>query len=332
MIGVTIQPGVKQLPVVYNNKSSSKLVESVAPKELRMRRFGSFCTGLIGLAGSAATLVTAYGYWYPRASHDAKPAIIFLSSYTAALMIALVWREAVYSRKARYAEIVASFGQTFLAIQESALSSVASTNEINLGCKRIATHAAHVFSLTTGTECSVCIKVLEDDLSDESRIQVRPRVRTLCRDQNSEGKRDHADKSQGDHWLDQNTDFYELHRNAGGPKGRSFFSNNLPGYHGYNNSSFELYGRPHRGTLLINLFPAMFWKLPYRSTIVVPVSSRQSDSNKTPLVGYVCVDSGSRGVFNRRYDPELLAGIAECLYPVLVRFCDLTTKNVKETQ
>jgi hypothetical protein len=291
-----------------------------------MRSLWTFSAGLIGLVGSATTLVMAYSYWSPKASRDAKPAVIFLSLYVLVLMIVLIWREVVYSRKARYAEVLTTLNHTFRMLQQLACNDVTSVDEIKSGCARITTHTAHALAVTTGTKCSVCIKVLEDDLSDENRSKARPEVRTLCRDDGSERQRKLSDAAGTHHWIDQNTDFYELHKNAGKLGGGSFFSNNLPGYNGYVNSSYEIYGKPNQSTFLTNLFPSLFWTLPYKSSVVIPISVSEPGAREDvpqSVVGYLCVDSKSRGAFSKRYDPELLAGLGECLYPILNRYCDL---------
>ena len=298
-----------------------------------VRRVTNFVSALVSFAGGTTTLVLAYGRWYPQASRDGQTATIFLSLYVVALSLTLVWREWAYATKSRYAEILSSLEENFLILQKLVAEQTATVGQIEQGCIRLVTNLAKIFSLTTSTACSVCIKVIEGDPKVHQNESLRPKVRTLCRNDDAEKRRKLADISSVSHWVDQNTDFYNLHQNAGTPREYCFFSNNIPGLRGYRNSSFEVYGSPADSLILTKLFPPFAsWPLPYKSTIVVPILPRAHDAQSQRLYGYLCVDSRSRGAFSRRYDPELLTGIAECLCAVVKRYCDLVEAKSKEAK
>jgi hypothetical protein len=297
-----------------------------------VRRAATLISALVGVASATVTLLLAYTQWFPHATGDGKVAIGVLSGYVATLFVLLVWREWTYATKSRYAEILGLMNQSFLILQELTASTTATATEIRLKCTHVVTNLAKAFSLTTATNCSVCIKLIEVDQSLQRSEGLRPKVRTLCRNDDAEKRRREADAASVDHWLDQNSDFYELHKNAGTLLEHCFLANNLPSLRGYNNSSFELYGRPGGTLLLSRVLPtAVPWPLPYKSTIVVPISIRTG--NEYQLSGYLCVDSKSRGAFSRRYDPEILAGFGECLYEVVRRYCNLIeAESNKEAQ
>jgi len=127
-----------------------------------------------------------------------------------------------------------------------------------------------------------------------------------------------------DLWIDQNTAFEEVLTAAGTPL-KCFFANYLPWLRGYKNSSFEVYGLPSELPLPMigDVIRNITWTLPYRSTIVAPIipSPQQATSQEHALSGYLCVDSRSLGVFRRRFDIDVVTGVANCLYDVVHRYC-----------
>jgi hypothetical protein len=289
----------------------------------------------MGLVASAVTLVMAYSYWYPSASRGAKPAILILFVLAAILLTVLIWREIVYSRKSRYSEVLGLLNDIHAILHDLANDLPTSTSQIKEACTRVSNLLAEAFSLITGTKCSVCVKVLEGDPLVGTNQPLRPKVKTLCRDDHSEKRRKLADsKSDVAHWIDQNTDFFVLHQQAGTPREDYFLSNHLPSYRGYVNTSFQVYGFANENLLLSKWLPMLFpWPLPYKSTVVLPIRCESFDAVRVPkLAGYLCVDSRSRGVFSRRYDPELLTGVADSLYPVLIRYRSLASEKQREAE
>lgn len=282
---------------------------------------------LLYTCSAAVTILLAYNQWIRHATPEGRTAIAFLAAYVGILFAVLIWRELVYSRKARYAEVLNSLNDSFLKLQAVVTSENASAAQIKETGTKVLTNIATAFSTITSTTCSACIKLLEGDPGVGQNEDVRLKVRTLCRSGNVEKRRERADSATFKHWLDQNTDFYELHKHAGTPQEDCFFSNNLPRYPAYMNTSFEVYGgegyKPPPPSLLLSWLSLRPWVLPYRSAIVVPIFPRTANEIEGKLVGYLCIDSKSRGAFSRRYDPELLSGIGDCLYEVVRRYCDL---------
>lgn len=285
---------------------------------------------LLYSCSAAVTLLLAYSQWIRHATPEGKTAIAFLAAYVGILFAVLIWREFVYSRKARYAEVLNSMNDSFMKLQELAVDGNASAAQIKETSAKVLTNLATAFSTITSTTCSACIKLLEGDPAAGQSEDVRVKVRTLCRSNNAEKRRARADSKKFKHWLDQNTDFFELHRRAGTPQEDCFFSNNLPRYPGYMNTSFEVYGgeghKPPPPSLLLSWLGLRPWVLPYKSAIVVPIFPRTANETDGRLVGYLCIDSKSRGAFSRRYDPELLTGIGDCLYEVVRRYCNLVAQ------
>jgi hypothetical protein len=280
---------------------------------------------LLGASSAVVGLVLAFQQWYPKASSDGKIAIVVLSVYVAVVTLAVVVQEYHYARKARYAEALTHIGRIFVEV-EHLNSSSPTADEIENTLTIITSELSNSFSLISSTKCSVCIKKIEEDLEAEVGHPSRPRVGTLCRDGSSPKR--WVSSADAIHWLDRNTDFHALHEAAGTPNGAHFFENYLPWLRNYENTSFQIYRSrapwdtniPVIGSLLRNIF----WPLPYRSTVVVPIHPRPGARSTHPrLVGYLCVDSRSLGAFRRRYDIDLITGVADCLYGPVHRFRQL---------
>lgn len=184
---------------------------------------------------AAVTIFVAIRSWYPEASPDAKPAILFLCIISGGLIVALVATHYVYARRARYGGIMPLLNdihaELFHLISKSGTPPVA---EIRATCQHAVDHLPEILSATTGRRCAVCIKVV---VADEHETQVF-RASTFCRNHGStdrEGQTRHVE-----HWIDKNTDFEDLFAD----QRRYFFSNWLPWITAYKNSSFEAYRAP----------------------------------------------------------------------------------------
>lgn len=64
----------------------------------------------------------------------------------------------------------------------------------------------------------------------------------------------------------------------------------------------------------------------YVSTIVWPIRGPAEDG-RPPVTGFLCIDSRTRGIFERRYDIQLGAVIADTLYPLLAEYRALLRKG-----
>jgi hypothetical protein len=281
-----------------------------------MKRFWSYVSPWIG---GAASVITIYLTWH-QCSDVTSPAgrtmLIALLFLIVFLLALLGIQQFNFGRKCRYAEIVSSLNQVYSEVQALTMRTCANgpavtPDEIRLGCTAIVNILASLLSLVTGTRCAVCIKVME--LGDAANAP-RPKVVTLCRDQIS------TERTKGDdeHWVDQNTDFEELLKGVGTPL-TCFYRNYLPWLHGYKNTSFKTYGQPMDLSFPVvgSLLRSLMWTLPYRSTIVAPIASPDQNNDERRLSGYLCVDSRSMGVFRRRFDVDVVTGIANNLHQVV---------------
>jgi hypothetical protein len=252
-----------------------------------MKRAWSYIQPLVGAIAAVLTIIFAWRQCADVTGPAGRFILLALLGLIVFLLLLIGQREFRYDRKSRYAEVISSLNQIFLDIQAITAKENASQDEIRMICGQVVNTLASLLSLITATRCSACIKIIEGTLETD-----RPKVITFCRDQLSQVR----DRGPTNHWIDQNTDFEEVLKSAGTPL-TCFFANYLPWLRGYKNTSFDLYGLgvdlpiPMLGDLL----RSMTWKLPYRSTIVAPItpSPRLAENAEHVLAGYLCVDSRS---------------------------------------
>jgi len=181
---------------------------------------------------------------------------------------------------------------------------------------------SNCYSILTGKRCRACIKELKNDLS----------LITVARDSHS--RKNYHGTSKTDHPLEGNTDFYRLWYGTEGCY-RYFLSNNIASMYtadDYKNTSFADYGKPLVWSKIITFVQK--WPLPYKSTIVLPIrfipdynqwpplrppkehkKVMETESAKNPhFLGFLCIDSNSKNVFDEVHAPELGAAFSDALY------------------
>jgi hypothetical protein len=270
---------------------------------------------------------------YERLKHhtysiEAVVAIAYLAFLVLVLLIAVVWQEYRLARKARYAEIIEHQRTISELVREAAAKDRNKAEFIEL-FTNILDQLADAFGLLTATKCATCLKILAYEHRQPGG-NPEPLTETVCRDKTSAAQR-YQPVNTVLHWVSENTDFHLVHTAFPGPDA-VFFSNNLATVPGYRNTSAtQLSHVTLNPTRVTRLKSEIFWPLKYRSTIVVPVRSRNSDGHDC-LRGYLCVDSRSRGVFDPRFDLELMQSVSSLLGPIFGRYYDLmwSTRNSEE--
>lgn len=239
---------------------------------------------------------------------------IELSSFSLFLIGYVIFQEYRFSRKARYAEATYSIHSCvhFLRDLHFDLESIQKKVDCKRALSRVITSFANAFSLITGTRCRACIKTLEiRNISPENFYKISDKkeqvnylfIDTFCRDTVTVS-------NNGDEYIHpviSNTDFLELYLDI---DKRFFFCNNIDVYKGaYQNSSAQS-GK----------------KLSYRSTIVWPIrrlvygqdcGEKAILNQEQDIIGFLCIDSGSRNVFRNNYDIEFGAIVADSLFVFL---------------
>lgn len=265
---------------------------------------------VISLLFLISALITVFGLipYVNPSGPDTVIAVSTVSVIAAYCFVAYLWYKTKYSRASKYGEALPMVNEGFRSMHNLRRREP-SIAEVVKSCTNLCECVAKAFSIITSSDCSASIKMVtyrEDDAGN-----TRFAVETFARDRISGQKR----KRRGvrvDHWIDRNSDFYQIFENIDTSHNDYFFSNQLPSLHSYLNTSFSYYGDPpDDGGLHGYLARFIKWPLPYKSTIVVPLYDKnQNDS----LVGFLCVDSPNLGAFRQQYDVHLLAGIAEGIY------------------
>ncbi len=143
------------------------------------------------------------------------------------------------------------------------------------------------------------------------------------RDRTSWGKQNKKPKNIKKHLIKENTDFNIILKR----EGDIFFEDNLPKFQNYHNSSID--ESSHNQT--------NDWPLSYVSTIVWPIryilenTELNPDDDDQELLGFLTIDSNSKNNFERRYDIDLGAIIADSLFPVLKIYSKLRARQKENT-
>lgn len=232
-------------------------------------------------------------------------AIIWLFGvYILILAATLVWREAAYSRKARYAEASKNIHDCAHNLRDALIAFHNRNKEEAHRVLRDALIAfSDAFSLITGANCRACIKTLvgvNDFASENTEFAVETLIRSSTSDRNED---DDATP------INCNTDFEMLFAR----ERRFYICNDLTKEDGYKNSHWP--SNPEERREFIRKA-----EYKYVSTIVWPIRGPSSVDGRPPVIGYLCIDSLTRGIFERRYDVELGAIIADTLYSLLCEY------------
>ncbi|PWW82489.1 hypothetical protein CR164_05735 [Prosthecochloris marina] len=255
------------------------------------------------------------------------------------LLVFIIVREVIFARKEKYANITGKLHFCFHLIRdiESFLNELDPSALSEKDGERVFTGAtnglitvldcvATIFSMLTGTRCRATIKAIYEK---DKKLYVR----TLARDtdsyeHNSEKDKERSDKNQDA--IEENEDF-ELLYSEKQPGQNYFFCNDLMQRRNYKTSSFKVYGEPKEEMGFYERITGKGWTLPYRSAIVWPIQQRKNrhfDFDEVGCIGFLAVDSESRGVFKKSWDTWLGAGVADALFhPLNTMFKVVENKN-----
>jgi len=235
-----------------------------------------------------------------------------------------------YERRARVLERKARYAEAMLCIHHAVHQSRDATWYLEqCGRKEAVYHAAalrellkpcmdavvQALAVVTGTPNRACIKLLGGKKDDDNLLK---HVRTLCRDSVSaelNKKRDAEEENL--HKVGQNTAYRNILRD-GEPY---FFSNDLPSGKFYENTSKKLWANG---------------ALPYKATIVFPIqhvrSAKGAGAIQQSTRGFLCVDASIINTYRGGYDTELVAIVADALFPVLEELQALQDNERAEQQ
>jgi hypothetical protein len=286
-------------------------------------------------------ILGAVGYWVflffsPSGSNQSTRELwltLFFGLYFVIILIAFLGVSIVNGKKARYAEANKMLHEAMHASRDAYRYLVwcnddskktVQFNEETFRAKlqQCLTAMAGAFSLVTGVSCRTCIKTLGLNKDTAEGIFVT----TLARDGISAKKCEDKDCQEGkQHWLLKNTDFRLIFYK----RIRYFFCGNLPNENNYENTKLANGVWINKGDGSVEP-----WPLDYKACIVWPIryvyarsEIDESNKNDQDLYGFLTVDSSSRNTFDRRYDVEMGAAIADALFSVLDMYANIKKVN-----
>jgi hypothetical protein len=288
-----------------------------------LRSLYDFLFAFLAISAAIATLILFKRDYFGGVSDQGKIAVIFVGFFATAFFLYSLLLTVRWGRTVRYGLVLPYLNQGFSHVHSATRGANPTSREILEACKKLCDTMATAFCVLTSSPCSVSIKIFAKPATAQQEVRIR--AMTMCRDSQSSGMRDYP--STTPHWLDENTDFRSIVENISKPRGRFFFSNRLPFYYGYRNTSFSICGgEPTTPNIpgLREFFRYWRWPLPYKSTIVSPIcpgiSSQRVPNN---LVGFLCVDSPRIGAFRERFDTEILIGVADGIFTAVAKYVDL---------
>lgn len=272
-------------------------------KSLREFIKGITIGDVVSIFGAAISLIALF-----QSDNLRESATIWLFGFYIFILASfLVWREFVYSRKARYAEASASLHRCAHIIRDAHDAANRNNKElVENKIRDVLVAFAETFSLIAGASCRACIKsiVANTDLSPTEFL-----TETLARSDTT-GRTLNDDLAP----IKDNTDFWLIFTG----KQNIYICDDLSKENPYNNSNWP--SDPNERQRFIK-----DRKFKYITTIVWPIRNKiPSNSEPQEVVGFLCVDSLTRGIFERRYDLDLGSIVADTLYPLLVKYREIS--------
>lgn len=162
-------------------------------------------------------------------------------------------------------------------------------------------------------EIAVCIHYVNRDDEGKGYVNI------LCRNTDSKHRPESTPPPASEiDYIDDNTDFKSLF-----PKLRSssidkiyYFNNFLPFSFRYKNSHFSLETQKIYYESVWGWFRFVDWRLPYKSTIVVPLIVETSPRRRE-IQGFLSIDSTRQWAFSKDHDVPLLIGLAKDITPIV---------------
>ncbi len=157
-----------------------------------------------------------------------------------------------------------------------------------------------IYDRKTKSVCSVSIKV-----PIEASVSANTEVKNLCRN-NDALDRDTEKYRDSKHYIFGNTCYNSILTNITKNKRAKLFyiNNDIEGSVDYENTSKDCYKDE---------------KLPYKSELVVPILPLHNDEEKVySILGFLCIDSNEKNVFDTKYDLAILQGVADGIYDIIL--------------
>ena len=299
----------------------------------QLRRFGGWAIGLIGFVASLIAGWDIIGIWLESQNSISMAANIYILAIVTIVVAILSFRHYQTMRKEKYANIAPLLHQIVHGLRdldtytlekqpakdssEQEYSMYLQSVEVMFG--RILDQLATVFEMLTSTHCRTSIKLTY--LNDGSLHYY-----TYKRDQWSQGRcaRKDIERMKENHDpLSKNAVFTRLFEDK--EDKWHYFNNDLCGDHKFTTTSMTAYKpdhaeRPGPHGWFHSLQSK--WPLPYRSTLACVIRQGPFDfdpKRQSEVLGFLTVDSASRGVFVEKWDIQLVFAVADAMFHPLKR-------------
>lgn len=243
-----------------------------------------------------------------KVPHDSAGVVLatFVCLLLSVCLFFIVVEEFRWHRKARYAEALQLIHDAYHEIRDASWALINNESDVFVrGHLQTSLKSfAAAFSLIAGAACRSCVKDLVCVDAIATRKDEGFVIQDLCRDEVLPG----SPGASGPDKLTDNSDFLSLWTD---PRQRWFTSNDLLDElnRGYRNSHWSPEMVAKRK---IDYLSAFVW--PIRKTLPPSGPPGTTATCTQDLLGFLCVDSRSRGIFLERYDFHLGAAYADTLY------------------
>lgn len=296
----------------------------------QLRRFGGW---LIGLIGIVLALLSSWDLFERFVSDQTVLSVMangFILFVVSVVLIALITRQYQTIRKEKYANIsplvhkavhAARDAHTYLLenapaedADQQAYEAYLSHAKIKLG--QSLDRLVEIFMVITSTRCRASIKLMyeaNDELYFYTYLRDQNSAES-CRARDKQRIRDNHDP------LNKNLRFAQLFSDS--ENHWHYISNNLAKDKSFRTTSMTAYS-PELETKInsgLNGFSLFNWPLPYRSTISCVIRQGPFDfmeERSSEVLGFLTVDSESRGVFAEKWDVEIVFVIADAIFQPL---------------
>lgn len=307
--------------------------------EWQIRKYGAWLASCVGIAVACTVgfelvrIVVGDQDWMHVAANIYLATIFFIG------LVFFAYRQWNTIRKEKYANISENIHNVLHQIRDiNTILQSTQCNSLSIGeykrvfdsCKvvfgRVLDQINTIFTSITSTHCRASIKLLYP-------LGGKIYVLTFSRDQGSKQKNLKMDKDRFDNRhdpLEENPQFFNISSDTN-PHWH-YICNDLPKDPNFLCTSVSAYKPDHakRAAPLPGKRPE--WPLPYKSTIACVIRQAPIDVDSdipAEVIGFLTVDSESRGVFSERWDVPLMLGFADALFTPLQAY--LAVQNRAES-
>lgn len=270
---------------------------------------------IISTIGGLASIVAILTL-FPNLRTEGWIAVLFLGLISIFFICYNCWLVSIYRKKSKYADMYSEINIGFSHLHQlrridDSKPDEEKVNLIKVGLTNLCDRVSNAFVRIYGSNIGVCIKIIVNDND-------RPRCETLIRDNLSQTKGRKTGEEETKHWIDGNSDFEFIYKNFEDDNvDTSFYhQQHLPNCMDYKNTRLQSNWVPKTHWF----YPMKFarkrnWPLNYKSTLVVPIVPLIANSqSQSAIRGFLCVDSPHEGIFNKKYDVDIMKGLADGIY------------------